>query len=65
MTTTRRNFITASTKAAAGIYLGTLGMTAKSYARIKGANDRVNVGIAGFSDRFRSSLLTQKEHWKF
>lgn len=57
MTNSRRDFITTSTKAAAGLYLGNLGMSAKSYARIKGANDRVNVGIVGFSDRFKSSLL--------
>lgn len=57
MTNSRRDFITTSAKAAAGLYLGTLGMSAKSYGRIKGANDRVNVGIVGFSDRFRSSLL--------
>src|SRR5215218_6964160 len=55
--TTRREFIKHSTKAAAGVYLGTLGLSAKSYARILGANDRVQVGIVGFSDRFRSSLL--------
>lgn len=57
MTNSRRDFITTSAKAAAGLYLGTLGMSAKSYARIRGANDRINVGIVGFSDRFRSSLL--------
>src|SRR5499425_855916 len=30
---------------------------ASSFARITGANDRVRVGVVGFSDRFRSSLL--------
>jgi len=30
---------------------------ASSFARIAGANDRVRVGVVGFSDRFRSSLL--------
>ena len=29
---------------------------ASSYARIAGANDRVRVGVVGFSDRFRSAL---------
>jgi predicted dehydrogenase len=53
----RREFISKTSKAAAGIYLGTLGFSAKSYARIMGANDRVRVGVIGFSDRFRSSLL--------
>src|SRR5688572_6199929 len=53
----RRQFISQGTKAAAGVYLGTLGVSAKSYARILGANDRVQVGVVGFSDRFRHSLL--------
>lgn len=30
---------------------------ASSFARIAGANDRVRVGVVGFSDPFRSSLL--------
>lgn len=53
----RRTFLKQSTKAAAGVYLGTFGFSAKSYARILGANDRVNVGVVGYSDRFRQSLL--------
>lgn len=43
--------------AAAGTYLGAMGFSPKSYARIIGANDRVRVGIVGFSDRFKNSLL--------
>ena len=54
---TRRKFIGQTVKAAAATYVGALGMSARSYGRILGANDRVNVGIVGFSDRFRSSLL--------
>jgi predicted dehydrogenase len=57
MTASRRDFLKQTGKAAAGIYLGSLGFSAKSYARIVGANDRVMVGVVGFSDRFRSSLL--------
>jgi predicted dehydrogenase len=53
----RRDFIKTSTQAAAGVYLGSLAFSAKSYGRILGANDRVQVGVVGFSDRFRSSLL--------
>lgn len=53
----RRKFIVNSAKASAGLYLGALGFSAKSYARIKGANDRVHVGVVGFSDRFRQSLF--------
>ncbi|MBC6489573.1 Gfo/Idh/MocA family protein [Flavihumibacter stibioxidans] len=53
----RRKFIRQSIKAGAGIYLGTMGLSAASYARIMGSNDRVLIGAVGFSDRFRHSLL--------
>ncbi len=53
----RKEFIKRSALATAGAYLGTMGFSAKSYARILGANDRVRVGVVGFSDRFRTSLL--------
>ncbi|HPR74282.1 MAG TPA: Gfo/Idh/MocA family oxidoreductase [Bacteroidales bacterium] len=49
--TTRRDFIRTSALGAAG-----LTFSAKSYSRIMGANDRIRVGIVGYSDRFRSSL---------
>ena len=55
--TTRRKFIAGSLKATGAVYLGALGFSAKSYGRIIGANDRVQVGVVGFSDRFRSSLF--------
>jgi predicted dehydrogenase len=54
---TRRKFLSQSAKAATAGYLGLIGLNAKSYGRILGANDRVGVGIVGFSDRFRSSLM--------
>ena len=47
----RREFIKKSALAGLG-----MSFTAGSYARILGANDRVRVGIIGFSDRFRQSL---------
>jgi predicted dehydrogenase len=53
----RRLFIKQGTAAAAGTYLATLGFSAKSYARIIGANDRARIGVIGFSDRFRQSHL--------
>ncbi len=56
MKTTRRTFLRNTTAASAGIMIGGLGMSAKSYGRILGANDRVSVGILGFSDRFNSTL---------
>jgi predicted dehydrogenase len=42
--------------AGAGVAGTALSAAASSYARIAGANDRVGVGIVGFSDRFRNSL---------
>ncbi|WP_316838839.1 Gfo/Idh/MocA family oxidoreductase [Pedobacter gandavensis] len=57
MSTSRRTFIKQSAIAAAGTYMGTMGLSAKSYGNIIGANDRVRVGVVGFSDRFAGSLL--------
>ncbi len=65
MQNSRRKFITQSVLAASGTYLGTMGLSAKSYANIIGANDRVRVGIIGFSDRFRQSLFPAfLDHYK-
>src|ERR1700712_5340901 len=50
----RRDFIKKTALGAAGLAFG---ISAKSYASILGANDRVRVGIVGFSNRFKSSLL--------
>ncbi|HXA00199.1 MAG TPA: Gfo/Idh/MocA family oxidoreductase [Candidatus Dormibacteraeota bacterium] len=41
----------------AGVAGAALSASASSYSRILGANDRVGVGIVGFSDRCRSSLI--------
>jgi predicted dehydrogenase len=57
MKNSRRDFIKKSALAATGTYLGSLAFSPKSYGNIIGANDRVRVGVVGFSDRFRSSLL--------
>ena len=57
MSNSRRNFLKQTAKAAAGTYIGTMGLSAKSYANILGANDRVRVGVVGFSDRHRSSHI--------
>jgi predicted dehydrogenase len=62
MENSRRKFIKQSAIASAGIYFGTMGMSAKSYGKIIGANDRVRVGAVGYSDRFRSSLLPSFLH---
>lgn len=55
--TSRRNFIKNSATIGAATYMGAIGFSAKSYANILGANDRVRVGAVGFSDRFRTSLF--------
>ncbi len=57
MEESRRDFIKKAAIAAAGTYVGTFGMSAKSYANILGANDRVRVGVVGFSDRFKDTLF--------
>ncbi len=44
MKNNRRSFIKKSSVGVLGI---TMGMTAKSYAKIMGANDRVNIGVVG------------------
>ncbi|MDO6430815.1 Gfo/Idh/MocA family oxidoreductase [Flavitalea sp. BT771] len=65
MSETRRDFIKRSTLTAAGAYLGTMGLSAASYRRIIGANDRVNLGVVGFSDRFRNAHLPSfLQHYK-
>lgn len=57
MSTSRRQFIRNTALTAGGLTLGAQAFTARSYNRIIGANDRVLVGVVGFSDRFRQSLL--------
>lgn len=50
----RRTFLKVATAGAAGMAFSP---SAASYARILGANDRVRVGIVGFSDRSRGALI--------
>ena len=51
---TRRTFIQAT---GAGIAGAAVASSASSYASILGANDRVRVGLVGFSDRCRQALI--------
>ncbi|MFW5755780.1 MAG: twin-arginine translocation signal domain-containing protein, partial [Tangfeifania sp.] len=53
MSSNRRDFIRKATAGAAGIAVGgsAMGMSAKSYSRIIGANDKLNVAIAGLGRR--------------
>ena len=57
MENTRRDFIKKVAAGTAGVTLGGIAFSPKSYARIIGANDRVNVGIVGFSNRARGALI--------
>jgi predicted dehydrogenase len=50
----RRTFLKAT---GAGLAGAALGSRASSYASIIGANDRVRVGVVGFSDRLRYALV--------
>jgi predicted dehydrogenase len=50
----RRRFIKTAALGAAGLAISS---RASSYARIIGSNERVNVGLVGFSDRCRSALI--------
>lgn len=51
----RREFLKKSVLATAGLSVGVNAMSATSYRKIMGANDRVRVGVVGFSDRHRAS----------
>ena len=55
----RRDFIKKMSAGSVAMAVGGvgLGLSAKSYGQVIGANDRVSVGIVGYSDRFRGSLL--------
>ena len=60
----RRKFIKDASLVSAGVVAGISGvsatsnaMSAQSYRRIIGSNDRLNVGIVGFSSRAKSSLI--------
>jgi predicted dehydrogenase len=57
MPQSRRGFIKNTALTSTGLFLGANSFSKKSYNNILGANDRVRVGVVGYSDRFRSSLL--------
>jgi len=57
MSHSRREFIKKTAITSAGLYMGANAFGAKSYRNILGANDRVRVGVIGFSDRHRGSHI--------
>ena len=57
MKKSRRHFIKNSALAGVGLLAFNKGWSAQSYRRILGANERVRVGVVGYSDRHRSSHM--------
>lgn len=57
MENNRRSFIKKTALASGGIVLGANAMSARSYRKIIGANDRVRVGVVGFSNRAKGALI--------
>ncbi|WP_022823297.1 Gfo/Idh/MocA family protein [Hymenobacter norwichensis] len=53
----RRDFLKTTALASAGVMFSQVSWSASSYKRIIGANDRVRVGVVGFSDRHRNSHM--------
>ena len=66
MSSNRRDFLKSVTAGAAGAAVGTtaLGMSASSYGRIIGANDRLGVGIIGLGRRLKAYIppIANKEN---
>lgn len=57
MEDSRRKFIKQASIAAGGLLVSKTAWSAKSYKRIIGANERVRIGVVGYSDRHRSSHI--------
>ncbi|MEO6963801.1 MAG: Gfo/Idh/MocA family oxidoreductase [Puia sp.] len=57
MKNSRRAFVKQAALAGTGVLVSKIAWTASSYKRIIGANDRVRVGVVGFSDRHRSAHM--------
>ena len=55
--TTRREFLKTSALAMGGFAMMGMPATAAENKKVKGANDKIKVGVVGFSNRFKSSLL--------
>ena len=56
METSRRNFIKKAAIGSTAVAIGGVGLSAKSYGNILGSNDKIRVGILGFSNRFKGAL---------
>src|SRR6266540_2408360 len=51
----RRTFIRTLSLTGAGVALGSL--SPRLFGRVRGANDRIRIGLVGFADRARQALL--------
>ncbi len=58
-TRTRRHFIKQGLAGTAGAAVGTLGLSARSYAQVRGANDRIGVAVIGI----RNQGTVHLENW--
>ncbi len=74
MSSDRRNFIKKAATGAAGVAMGSssmsskaTGISARSYGRIIGANDRLNIGIIGLGRRLGAYIepISKKENGFF
>ncbi len=54
--TNRREFIKKSAIGAAGITIGGLGLSSKSYSQVVGSNDRINLAVVGLRSRGRDHI---------
>ncbi len=57
MKNSRRAFVKQASLAGTAVFVSKMAWTASSYKRIIGANDRVRVGVVGFSDRHKSTHM--------
>ena len=65
MENTRRTFIKQAIVASSAVLTSNYALSAKSYRRIIGSNNRVRVGVVGFSDRHKSSHIPSfMNHYK-
>ncbi|HTQ66414.1 MAG TPA: Gfo/Idh/MocA family oxidoreductase [Puia sp.] len=69
MKNSRRDFIRKTALAGTAAYTGVMGLKAETYRNIIGSNDRIRVGVVGFSDRHKDahipSFLKSKDEFNF
>jgi predicted dehydrogenase len=53
----RRTFLRDLSVGTAGVALGSIAFSPRTYARVPGANERIRVGLVGFADRSKDTLI--------